>query len=201
VTADRLPSVMPDVELACRAADGCDRSFEELARRYRWLWTGVAVDKWFPGQAREDVHQEALIGLHEAAHGFNPGAGASFHTFARLVVGRRVIDRMVASLRGRHRMLSQAARFGHPMPVDGAEEDLPLDDVIATRIGGPEEIVEAREFLAPMRRMPMSGMERVVFYGRLVGLRYEEIADLVDGADQKSIDNALQRVKRKALAA
>lgn len=191
---DRPLASMRDAELACRVADGCERAFEELARRYRWLWSGVAVSRWFPGAAREDVTQEALIALHHAAYSYDPGSG-TFHTFAQLVVRRRVTSALGAATTGRSRVLSEAARFGHPF---GGEE-LPLDDVVATREPGPHAIVEAREALAMLLRISTTALERLVLYGRLVGLEYEEIAVLADDRDRKSIDNALQRVKSKAV--
>jgi RNA polymerase sigma factor (sigma-70 family) len=133
--------------LARRSAHGDDRAFAELARRYRGLI--MAVTRW-PGRGvtREDLRQEALIGLFQACRAHDPSKG-SFGKLAGACVRNRVWRAQAHAARAKHRVLTDALGLDHRNGVDGDGEQLTIAERLPARDGvDPARVVEARERLA-----------------------------------------------------
>jgi RNA polymerase sporulation-specific sigma factor len=185
--------------LVLRARGGDELAFRRLIDRYRGMLEATVRDYFAPGHERADLRQEALYGLHKAVRDYRPGKGANFGTFAHLCVKRQVITAVKGATRGKHGPLNHAALLSQPVG-DGDRDTLTLAEVIADRAPGPDEQLFLREELHRVRNviqgLGLSEIEREAILGFAQGLPYEEIADRA-GVNEKSIDNALQRVRRK----
>lgn len=152
-----------------------------------------------PGASIEDQMQEARIGLWKAARDFEPGAGVPFRHFARLCVRRQVITMLKAATRGKHRPLSQSVRTVED--DDGAL--VAVTDILpAPAHEAPDLVLCRRETLSGVSAWidgALTARERWALDMYAGGCTYEEIADALD-CGTKSVDNALQRCKRKIRA-
>jgi RNA polymerase sporulation-specific sigma factor len=197
--ATRLASDLPDAELAARFQAGDRLPLEALIDRYRRFARAKSRGYFLVGGDADDIEQEALIGLYKAARDFRPEHQASFRAFAELCITRQVITAIKAATRQKHQPLNQYVSIsgvrGGDDPGERSVEDL-LDD---HRIADPADEVVSRERMASMRRSMaemLSGLEVDVLRLYVQGKSYQEIGDRL-GRHVKSIDNALQRIKRK----
>ena len=187
---DRLTE--SDEELWKRAAEGDIRSEELLAERYVRLVRATARPYFLVGGDSEDLLQEGMIGLLSAIRQYDPGREASFETFAGTCIRNRIYTAIKSAQRSKHTPLNGYVPFDS-LQFDEAQTHLsaPLTD--------PEEIVLARERVSEMSaaaQTNLSAMERRVLSLYLDGFSYEEIAHRL-GRQQKSVDNAIQRIRRK----
>jgi RNA polymerase sporulation-specific sigma factor len=151
------------------------------------------------GADADDVEQEGLIGLFKAARDFRADRQSSFRAFAELCVTRQVISAIKAATRQKHQPLNRYVSIsgvrGTDDPSEGSVEEL-LDD---HRITDPADEIISQEQIAAMRRSmaeSLSGLEVDVLRLYVEGKSYQEIGCHL-GRHVKSIDNALQRIKRK----
>lgn len=181
-----------DHELAAAAARGDDGAFEALVRRHGRIIGYLVRTYSLPGGDDDDVRQEVLIGVHHACARFRPDAGMSFRTFARMVAERRVQTELKNARRGKRRVLSEAARLDAPIQ---SGSDVTLGHVLRLpQSEEPPAVVARREDMRRIALLPerLSERERDVLARWLNGASYDEIGE------RKSIDNTLQRVRRKA---
>ncbi len=184
---------MTDDQLQALAADRHSGAEEALAERYVRLVRICARPYFLSGGDSEDLIQEGMLGLLSAIREFNPEKGAAFKTFAEACIRNRIQS-----------AIRNAARKKHAPLNDG----IPLDDVLSDEsqtLGtqfyqrSPEEQVLAREtekeFISAYSRH-LSKLETEILPLFLGGLSYQEIAAAV-GKDIKSVDNAIQRIRRK----
>lgn len=157
----------------------------ELFTKHRRIARAIARDFYLPGSEREDVEQEAMIGLWFACRSYDAETGASFASFAALVIRRRLTSLLVAALRGKHEPLTRSVRTA--LLEDGTE--VAIVDVLA---GGrdPFEVVVARE-----------AFERLcAATGRLTKLERQALDVVLAGepySHEKRLDNAVVRTRRK----
>lgn len=190
---------MQDGELALRAIDGDNAAFTALAHRHRKLIHGIASRYYFAGADREDVHQEALLGLFHACEAFDFSGRAKFSTFAGLCIERYVITALKASQRLKHRALNESISLTAPT----GDNDSTLTDVLPCNQPTTDELVEQRQQLAALvDRLPkqLTEIEQTVLARRLGGATLRESGDGLGWAQspQKTADNALCRIRRKA---
>jgi RNA polymerase sporulation-specific sigma factor len=187
-----------DDELAILAQAGDSRAQQDLMERYRRFVRNKARSYFFVGGDSEDVEQEGLIGLYKAIRDYRVDQPASFHSFAELCITRQIISAIKTATRQKHQPLNLAVSIsGVPGGDDGERgfEDL-LDD---HHVADPAESVISRERMTSMRAAMnelLSGLEVDVLRLHVAGRSYQEIGDQL-GRHTKSIDNALQRIKRK----
>ncbi len=177
----------PD-ETLCRAAAQGDAAAEEaLVLRYDWLVRSCARPLFLMGADQEDLIQEGMFGLLKAIRDFEPERGASFHTFAELCIRRRMISAVRAAAAGRHAALNTSVSL-----EDRVGESDSVDDGPEARLIGREEVQDR------FRRLhrELTALERQVLPLYLQGLSYQEIAQKLSRSG-KSIDNAVQRIRRK----
>lgn len=186
-----------DEALVARVRAGDDRAMHRLIERYRGFARAKARTYFLVGGDREDTVQEGLIGLYKAVRDFQPGHGASFRSFAELCITRQILTAVKAATRHKHAPLNTYVSFERP--VDG-EPDRTLADAIAVEDGAdPLEQLVADDELQRLRDAfedVLSSLETEVLDLYVEGRSYAEIAELL-GRRVKSIDNALQRIKRK----
>jgi RNA polymerase sporulation-specific sigma factor len=188
-----------DEDLAARYQQGDLDALNVLLERYRRFARAKARSYFLVGADSDDIEQEGMIGLYKAARDFRADRLSSFRAFAELCITRQVITAIKAATRQKHQPLNQYVSIsgvrGGDDPGERSVEDL-LDD---HRIADPADEVVSRERMASMRRSMaemLSGLEVDVLRLYVQGKSYQEIGDRL-GRHVKSIDNALQRIKRK----
>lgn len=152
------------------------------------------------GADKEDVIQEGMVGLYKAIRDYKPEKEASFISFAELCINRQIISAIKAASRQKHIPLNTSISMDRPVAND--DEDYTYLDFLSKTGGNPEDEVIGKENLKILEReilKNLSKMEQEVLSYYLRGRSYTQIAVLMN-KDEKSIDNALQRIKKKVAA-
>ncbi len=191
---------LTDVELVAQAQQGCSDSLVALIDRYRRFARAKARGYFLVGADADDVEQEALIGVYKAARDFRPEHLASFRAFADICVTRQIITAIKTATRQKHQALNQYVSISTPRTTDDSG-DRAVDELIHVHRHGadPADRVIAQERFGAMRQRlseVLSGLEVEVLSLYVEGRSYQEIGEEL-GRHVKSIDNALQRIKRK----
>ena len=150
------------------------------------------------GADHEDIVQEGMIGLYKAIRDYRPDKLSSFRAFAELCITRQIITAIKTATRQKHIPLNSYVSLNKPLYDEESDRTL-LDVIIEGRATNPEELIIGQEDLRNINHKideVLSGLEQEVLRAYLDGKSYQEIADNL-GRHVKSIDNALQRVKRK----
>ena len=189
---------LADEEIVAFARDGDTVALEYLIHKYKNFVRAKARSYFLIGADREDIIQEGMIGLYKAIRDFRADKLASFRAFAELCITRQIITAIKTATRQKHIPLNSYVSLNKPLYDD--ESDRTLEDVLAgNKVTDPEELVISREeFLDIESKMSefLSDLEWSVLMLYLEGKSYQEIAEQLS-RHVKSIDNALQRVKRK----
>ncbi len=189
---------MLDEDLVEAAKAGDDRASEFLIHKYRNFVRVKAKAYFLVGADREDIIQEGMIGLYKAIRDFRRDKLSSFRAFAELCITRQIITAIKTATRQKHIPLNSYVSLNKPIYDDDSDRTL-LDVIGGLRVADPEEMVINREASARMRqriRQNLSELEHRVLNLYLDGKSYQEMANELQ-RHVKSIDNALQRVKRK----
>ncbi len=188
---------LSDEEVAVLAQGGDGQALAYLLNKYKNFVRSKARSYFLIGADHEDIVQEGMIGLYKAIRDFQPDRLASFRSFAELCVKRQIITAIKAATRQKHVPLNSYVSLNEPLYDE--ESDRTLLDVIEGRVTNPEDLYISQEDLAGIQSQIdelLSDLERQVLEAFMDGKSYQEIAELL-GRHVKSIDNALQRVKRK----
>jgi RNA polymerase sporulation-specific sigma factor len=190
---------MTDEELIAEIKEHCDSTaLDYLINKYRNFVRSKARSYFLIGADREDIIQEGMIGFYKAVRDFRDDKLSSFRAFAELCVTRQIITAIKTATRQKHIPLNSYISLNKPIYDEDSDRTL-LDVLSGARGSNPEELVISQEeFLDIEKRMEeiLSDLEWKVLMSYLDGKSYQEIAvDL--HRHVKSIDNALQRVKRK----
>ena len=188
---------MTDEEVAALAQQGDGQALAYLLNKYKNFVRSKARSYFLIGADHEDIVQEGMIGLYKAIRDFQPERLASFRSFAELCVKRQIITAIKAATRQKHVPLNSYVSLNKPLYDE--ESDRTLLDVIDGRVTNPEDLYISQEDLGRIQTQiseVLSDLERQVLEAFMDGKSYQEIAELL-GRHVKSIDNALQRVKRK----
>ena len=187
-----------DEEVVLEAKRGNKQAQEYLINKYENFVKAKAKSYFLIGADKEDIYQEGMIGLYKAIRDFKADKLASFKAFAELCVTRQIITAIKTATRQKHIPLNTYISLNKP--VYDEESDRTLMDVISgVKITDPEELVVSREELLDIENeisQVLSELEMEVLMSYIEGKSYQEIACDLD-RHAKSIDNALQRVKRK----
>ena len=184
-----------DEALCLRAADGSREAEEELVRRYYGLVRSCARPLFLAGGDSEDLIQEGMLGLIRAIREYDGAKAASFRTFAEVCIRNRLISALRAASRDKHTPLNQSVPLDTPF-FDG--NSYAFGTLRAS--SDPEELIIDRDRAAEAlesTRKQLSKFEAKILGLYLDGLSCHEIAQAV-GKSPKSVDNAVQRVRRKA---
>lgn len=185
-----------DLVEAVRAGD--DEALEHLIHRYKNFVKAKARSYFLIGADREDIVQEGMIGLYKSIRDYRDDKLTSFKAFAELCITRQIITAIKTATRQKHIPLNSYVSLDKPIYDEESDRTL-LDVICGSRVSDPEElIINQEEFVDIEIKMGeiLSDLERKVLMLYLDGRSYQEIAvDLKRHV--KSIDNALQRVKRK----
>ena len=190
---------MTDEEIVLEAKENANNiALDYLINKYRNFVRAKARSYFLIGADREDIIQEGMIGLYKAIRDFRNDKLSSFRAFAELCVTRQIITAIKTATRQKHIPLNSYVSLNKPIYDEDSDRTL-LDVLSGTKISDPEELVISREeFIDIEAKMGqiLSELEWKVLMSYLDGKSYQEIAVDLE-RHVKSIDNALQRVKRK----
>lgn len=189
---------LEDEQVVELVRDGDELALEYLIKKYRNFVRAKARSYFLIGADREDIVQEGMIGLYKAIRDFRPDKPASFRAFAELCITRQIITAIKTATRQKHIPLNSYVSLNKPIFDEDSDRTL-MDILSGTKVSDPEELVISREeFVHIEQKMGefLSELEWNVLMFYLEGKSYQEIADDLN-RHVKSVDNALQRVKRK----
>ena len=194
---------LEDLQLVMRARNGDGRALDQLLRRYTGFVRLKASSYFLAGGDAEDLIQEGLIGLYKAVRDFRADKETSFRSFAELCVTRQIITAIKTATRFKHAPLNTYVSFSQTPAGQDGEGDCTLGDALpGPSVNDPSICVISTEELQSLVFTLGSGLSRLESEALrlyLDGLSYEDMAVEL-GCDTKTIDNALQRVKRKIVA-
>ena len=191
-------SQQDEYDIVLKASKGDKIALEYIIKKYKNFVKAKAKSYFLIGADKEDIIQEGMIGLYKAVRDFDASKTNSFKGFADICITRQIITAIKTATRQKHIPLNSYISLNKP--VYDEESERTLLDIIATSIvTDPEELIISKEELkhieSKMNEL-LSDLELQVVEYYLNGKSYQYIADKLK-RDVKSIDNALQRVKRK----
>ena len=198
----KLQRELEDLQLVLRARNGSDSARDELMRRYQGFVRLKASSYFLAGGDSEDLVQEGMIGLYKAIRDYRSDRESSFRSFAELCVTRQIITAIKSATRYKHAPLNTYVSFSHSRAGASGDQEMSLAEVLP---GDPvvdpvTQVISSEELksLVACLGETLSELESGVLTMYLEGRSYEEIALRLD-CTPKTVDNALQRVKRKVL--
>jgi RNA polymerase sporulation-specific sigma factor len=198
--AQRAQRELEDLQLVLKARNGDQEALDQLLRRYTGFVRLKASSYFLAGGDAEDLVQEGLIGLYKAVRDFRSDKETSFRSFAELCVTRQIITAIKTATRYKHAPLNTYVSFSHTPAGQDPEGECTLGDALpGPSVNDPSVVVISSEELQSLVFTLGTGLSRLesdALRLYLEGSSYEEMADEL-GCDTKTIDNALQRVKRK----
>lgn len=193
---------MSDEELIAIYRQGENVAIDLLVKRYKQLVRNKIKVDFFVGADKDDLIQEGMIGLFKAICDYNPEKEASFKSFAALCVTRQISTAFRTVSRQKHIPLNRSISLSVPINkgIDEEDEGITLMDIIKSNVSPtPEDEVISKENVDDINDYilkVLSELEIQVLNLYMEGKNYREIAELLNKSP-KSIDNALQRIKKK----
>lgn len=192
-----------DEELILMLRDGDKQVIDYIMDKYKNLVRSKASSMYILGADKEDLIQEGMIGLYKAIRDYDTGRDASFFTFADLCVSRQMYTAIQAAGRQKHAPLNFYVSL-YAGSMDGEtlgqkEEGEIINNMVSMSERNPEDVLidkENVELLEQIIEKELSSFEKQVLDLYLTGMKYGQIAKVL-GRDDKSTDNALQRIKIK----
>lgn len=189
-----------DEELVLMAQNGDEEAQDYLLDKYKSLVRAKSRAYFLIGADSEDIIQEGMIGLYKAVRDYNEEKNASFRSFAELCVNRQMITAIKAATRQKHQPLNSYVSLNKPVYEEESEQTyMDFLQSSSSALLNPEALLigqENKNFLENQMVKSLSSFETRVLVLYLQGRSYFEIAHVLD-KPEKSIDNALQRVKKK----
>ena len=189
---------LTDEQVVGQAQQGDSVAIEFLLSKYKNFVRSKARSYFLIGADHEDIVQEGMIGLFKAIRDYQSERLSSFRAFAELCITRQIITAIKTATRQKHVPLNSYVSLNKPIYDEESDRTL-MDVIVEGRAQNPEELIIGRENLLSIRDrvdQVLSPLEQDVLNAYLDGKSYQEIAEKL-GRHVKSIDNALQRVKRK----
>ncbi len=205
--SDRDLNVLTDESIVKMAQEGSSTAYEYLIDKYKGLARSKATTYYIVGADRDDVIQEGMIGIFKAIRDYDPESEASFRTFAELCVNRQIISAIKGASRQKHQILNESVslnaggeRFDGD-PDGGSEGGRPLAERLADLNPDmdPESLMLIKEVTVYLKANGsdiFSPLENRVWEEMLRGRSYREIAFTLRKST-KTVDNAIQRIKKK----
>jgi RNA polymerase sporulation-specific sigma factor len=188
-----------DGYLIALAKQGDPTAYDRIVRRYYGFVRLKASSYFLAGGDSDDLIQEGLVGLYKAVRDYRTDRESSFRNFAELCITRQIITAVKTATRNKHTPLNQSVSFS-ASPASASDGEPTLDEIIpGPSVHDPvNQVISSEELqsLVGCLSTALSDLESRVLSLYLDGRSYEEIAGRLD-CDAKTVDNALQRVKRK----
>jgi RNA polymerase sporulation-specific sigma factor len=186
-------------EQVIRLSHASDRHAEEVIyERYKNFVRSKARSYFLVGADREDLIQEGMIGLYKAMRDFDEEKQTTFRTFAEMCIVRQIITAIKTATRQKHIPLNNYLSLNKPLNDEDTDRTL-MDTLSSVKMYNPEDILINEEDYQSIRQKIdsiLSGLEKQTLFYYLEGRSYQEIAVMLKRST-KSVDNALQRIKRK----
>jgi RNA polymerase sporulation-specific sigma factor len=193
---------LEDLQLVLKARNGDSIAMDQLMRRYTGFVRLKASSYFLAGGDSEDLIQEGLVGLYKAVRDFRTDKETSFRSFAELCVTRQIITAIKTATRFKHAPLNTYVSFSHTPAGQDSEGECSLGDALpGSAVHEPSVMVISTEELQSLVMClgtGLSSLEADALRLYLEGSSYEDMAERLE-CDTKTIDNALQRVKRKII--
>ena len=189
---------MDDEQLVLLAQQADGQAIEYLLNKYKNFVRSRARSYFLIGADHEDIVQEGMIGLFKAVRDYKPGKVSSFRAFAELCITRQIITAIKTATRQKHIPLNSYVSLNRPIYEEDSDRTL-LDVITEDAPSNPEEMLIDREDLSVIEGrigQMLSDLEKEVLIRYVEGKSYVEISEEMN-RHVKSIDNALQRIKRK----
>lgn len=189
---------LSDEELVRLTKEKNQMAIEELILRYQNFVKSKCRIYFLIGADKEDIFQEGMIGLFKAIRDYDQNKHSNFRLFAEMCITRQVITAIKAASRQKHIPLNTYISLNKPI-YDDNDDRILIDTIASTIVSDPEELIINKEQVETMMNIitgALSSFEHDVLKLYLDGMSYHEIAEYLN-KDIKSVDNALQRVKRK----
>ena len=200
--AQKAQRELEDLQLVMRARNGDGVALDILIKRYTGFVRLKASSYFLAGGDSEDLIQEGLIGLYKAVRDFRSDKETSFRSFAELCITRQIITAIKTATRFKHTPLNTYVSFSHSPAGQDPDSECTLGDALpGPSVDDPSICVISTEELQSLvftLGNGLSQLESDALRLYLEGLSYEQMAEQL-GCDTKTIDNALQRVKRKVI--
>ena len=197
------PQAQPQVDdgyLIALAKQGHADAYDRIVRRYYGFVRLKASSYFLAGGDADDLIQEGLVGLYKAVRDYRTDRESSFRNFAELCITRQIITAVKTATRNKHTPLNQYLSFSSTPAASGSDGDPTLDELLpGSPIHDPvNQVISSEELRALVACIStsLSELESRVLSLYLDGHSYEEVGGRL-GCDCKTVDNALQRVKRK----
>jgi len=190
---------LSDPQLVVAAREGNDAALEHLLHKYKNFVKIKARAYFLIGADWDDLVQEGMIGLYKAIRDYRDDRQASFRAFAELCITRQIITAIKTATRQKHIPLNSYVSLNRPVYFEDESDRLLADLLCGEEITDPIDLIISGEEMQSMRSSfsrILSELEAKVLKLYIDGRSYQEIADDLD-RHVKSIDNALQRIKRK----
>jgi RNA polymerase sporulation-specific sigma factor len=198
---ERSQRELEDLQLVIRARNDDDVAMDALIRRYTGFVRLKASSYFIAGGESDDLIQEGLIGLYKAVRDFRSDKETSFRSFAELCITRQIITAIKTATRYKHSPLNTYVSFSQT-PAGQDDGECTLGDALpGSQVNDPAvSVISTQELQSLVFSLGtgLSALESDALRLYLEGLSYEQMAEEL-GCDTKTIDNALQRVKRKVL--
>ena len=191
---------MPDEDVVQLAQEADGAALEHLLNKYKNFVRTKARSYFLIGADHEDIVQEGMIGLYKAIRDYRRDKLKSFRAFAELCITRQIITAIKTATRQKHIPLNNYVSLNRPIYDEESDRTL-LDVITEDAPSNPEEVLIDREDFSVMEGRigeMLSDLEKQVLVRYIEGKSYAEISEEM-GRHVKSIDNALQRIKRKLL--
>jgi RNA polymerase sporulation-specific sigma factor len=190
---------LDDHYLVALAKDGRPDAYDMIVKRYRGFVRLKASSYFLLGGESDDLIQEGLLGLYKAIRDYRTDRESSFRNFAELCITRQIITAVKTATRNKHTPLNQYVSFS-ATPASAQDGEPTLDEVIpGSPVHDPvNQVISSEELqsLVACLSTALSDLESRVLSLYLDGYSYEQVGERI-GCDTKTVDNALQRVKRK----
>lgn len=189
---------MKDEDIVKLAADQDKAALDYILDKYKSLVKIKARSYFIIGADKEDILQEGMIGLYKAIRDYKTDREASFKVFAELCITRQIITAIKTATRQKHMPLNSYISLNKQVFEEDSDKTF-IDNIVETKITNPEELLisqENRNFIEESISKVLTQLECTVLELYLEGKNYSQISAFVQ-KPEKSIDNALQRVKRK----
>ena len=187
-----------DDNMVFRAKAGDEKSLNHILRKYRNFVRSKAKPFFIVGADKEDILQEGMIGLFKAIRDYDEEKTVSFRAFAELCVTRQIITAVKTATRQKHIPLNSYISLNKPMSEEDPDKTL-MDMMKNSHISDPEQLIISKEemkLIEEKTKEMLSEFETRVLSLYLKGYSYNEISEKLC-KHPKSVDNALQRIKRK----
>ena len=187
-----------DDNMVFRAKAGDEKSLNHILKKYRNFVRAKAKPFFIVGADKEDILQEGMIGLFKAIRDYDEEKTVSFRAFAELCVTRQIITAVKAATRQKHIPLNSYISLNKPMSEEDPDKTL-MDMMKNSHISDPEQLIISKEemkLIEEKTKEMLSEFETRVLSLYLKGYSYNEISEKLC-KHPKSVDNALQRIKRK----